>query len=81
MSRLSSILNKIDVEIIKRHKEAVAAGLSFYEDPETKLFVMTESHHRKRKKCCGTSCRHCPYEQINVKPPRVKKSFNGYFYK
>ena len=37
---------------------------------ENGLLVMTESFHLKRGYCCGSECRHCPYEHVNV----VKKT-------
>jgi hypothetical protein len=33
----------------------------FYYNSEGKL-VMTEEYHKKRGKCCGNKCLHCPYE-------------------
>ena len=33
---------------------------------ENGLMVMTEAYHIKRGYCCGSKCRHCPYEHINV---------------
>ena len=32
----------------------------FYMDGNRK--VMTEQYHIKRGYCCGSGCRHCPYE-------------------
>lgn len=29
---------------------------------ENGLLVFTASHHLKRGSCCGSGCRHCPYE-------------------
>ncbi len=26
--------------------------------------VFTESYHKKRGYCCGSGCRHCPYEKV-----------------
>ncbi len=43
------------------HDRASAAGESFYEDPESGLFVFTEFELLRRGRCCGTGCRHCPY--------------------
>ena len=34
---------------------------------ENGFLVVTESYHIKRGYCCGSSCRHCPYEHENVK--------------
>lgn len=25
--------------------------------------VLTRAYHLKRGRCCGSNCRHCPYEQ------------------
>jgi len=33
----------------------------FYKDENDRI-VMTESYHIKRGSCCGSRCRHCPYE-------------------
>ena len=33
----------------------------FYKDDLGDI-VMTESYHIKRRSCCGSRCRHCPYE-------------------
>lgn len=32
--------------------------------------VFTEAYHRRRGTCCGSGCRHCPYEKLD-------KSENG----
>jgi hypothetical protein len=29
--------------------------------------VMTESYHMRRGSCCGSGCRHCPYNPKHVK--------------
>lgn len=34
---------------------------------ENGLKVMTEEYHKKRGYCCGSGCRHCPFE------PKAKK--------
>ena len=51
----------------KPHGEAVAAQQDFYTDPKTGYSVMTEYSHKKRGKCCGSGCRHCPFNHVNVK--------------
>ena len=48
------------------HEEAVSAGREFYADPPTGYLVMTEVAHKKRGRCCGSGCRHCPYDHVNV---------------
>lgn len=34
---------------------------------EDGLTVFTERFHQARGTCCGSRCRHCPYEYVNVK--------------
>ena len=36
----------------------------FYYDKNGRM-VMTEEYHKKRGKCCGNGCLHCPYEPIH----------------
>ena len=31
------------------------------------FLVFTEAYHLKRGACCGSGCRHCPYEPRGVK--------------
>jgi hypothetical protein len=38
----------------------------FYKDKNGNI-VMTESFHIKRGKCCGSHCKHCPYEPLYQK--------------
>ena len=38
----------------------------FYKD-ENGRFVMTESFHIRRGSCCGSKCKHCPYEPLYEK--------------
>jgi hypothetical protein len=49
------------------HKSACLSGTSTYIDPATGYSVFTKDFHLKRGKCCGNSCRHCPYDRINVR--------------
>ena len=51
----------------KVHEEACLAGKDFYKDPTSGYNVFTEVAHRKRGKCCGSGCRHCPFDHVNVK--------------
>ena len=41
------------------------AGEDFYLD-ELGRTVFTEAFHLKRGYCCGSGCRHCPYDRVNV---------------
>ncbi|MEM9293383.1 MAG: DUF5522 domain-containing protein [Acidobacteriota bacterium] len=52
------------------HFEAQAAGDDTYIDPATGYQVYTEGFHRRRGSCCGSGCRHCPYDHVNVPPER-----------
>lgn len=49
-------------EILKLHKEAIENGQDIYFDPETGFAVLTAEFLLKRGYCCGSGCRHCPYE-------------------
>jgi len=73
-------LSELDKEIIRLHKEAVNNNKIFYEDPVTGLLVSTEVKHFKRQRCCGSGCRHCPYNHSAVKDEKLRKKFNGFFY-
>lgn len=43
------------------HSKACARGEQTYEDPVTGYSVFTAVNLEQRGKCCGCSCRHCPY--------------------
>lgn len=49
------------------HERACTKGESTYTDPTSGYLVFTESAHKKRGKCCGSGCRHCPYNHENVR--------------
>lgn len=34
---------------------------------EAGLMVFTERYHLERGYCCGSGCRHCPYNHVQVK--------------
>lgn len=48
------------------HLAACKEGRSTYIDPATGYQVLTSDALQKQGKCCGNSCRHCPYGHINV---------------
>ena len=48
------------------HGSACARGEDVYTDPATGFQVFTARAHKRRGKCCGSQCRHCPYEHVNV---------------
>ncbi|XP_053893662.1 uncharacterized protein C1orf53 homolog [Malaclemys terrapin pileata] len=74
------LLTAAEKRIVALHREACAAGLQNYVDPVTGYLVFTKVAHLQRGKCCGSACRHCPYDQANVKDPSKKKRFNSFFY-
>jgi hypothetical protein len=56
------------------NSRATEAGEDFYYEGE--LVVFTAAYHLKRGYCCGSGCRHCPYEPEDrpagiEKPPRA----------
>ena len=50
----------------RAHDAAVERGEERYTDPETGASVFTELFHLNRGFCCGSGCRHCPYDHVNV---------------
>nr|XP_032802628.1 uncharacterized protein C1orf53-like isoform X4 [Petromyzon marinus] len=75
--------NNLTVEekkILRNHTEACLAGKDTYVDPVSGYSVFTSRSHLLRGKCCGSACRHCPFEQVNVKDRHKKSTYNGYFY-
>jgi hypothetical protein len=40
-------------------------GEDFYYD-ELGRMVFTEQYHLKRGTCCGSGCKHCPFNHVNV---------------
>jgi len=45
------------------HDDAVAHGDPTYDDPESGLSVLTSVALRAQGRCCGSGCRHCPYDE------------------
>ncbi len=62
ISRLNKNYPKYD-EIIKFHKEAIDEGNDIYIDPDTGFAVLTAEFLLNRGYCCGSGCRHCPYDE------------------
>lgn len=55
---------------VEIHAAACAAGKLAYDDPETGYRVFTEVALKSRGVCCGSRCRHCPYNHERVPPLR-----------
>lgn len=49
-------------EVLARHTAALAAGEPTYLDPATGYVVLTADALAARGECCGSGCRHCPWE-------------------
>jgi hypothetical protein len=45
------------------HDAATREGRPTYFDPETGFAVFTASSLREQGRCCGSGCRHCPYDE------------------
>ncbi|KAL3047211.1 hypothetical protein OYC64_021433 [Pagothenia borchgrevinki] len=69
-----------EMDIHRTHREACETKKQMYVDPSSGYKVFTEYAQLQRGKCCGSACRHCPYGQVNVKDPAMKKQFNTLFY-
>lgn len=52
---------RLAAQVVAAHDAAVQRGEDGYLDPESGLFVMCEPTLRRRERCCGSGCRHCPY--------------------
>ena len=70
-SMSSSVTPPLDLEIEEIHRIACERKQKAYIDPASGYQVFTEYFHLQRGKCCGSKCRHCPYEHVNV-PPNKK---------
>jgi hypothetical protein len=53
-------------------KQKLIEGEDFYFN-EQGLMVMTEKYHLERGFCCGSGCKHCPYDYQNVVEPLKSK--------
>ena len=40
---------------------------------ENGSIIMTETYHKKRGVCCGSKCRHCPFDPSYIKGNKVLK--------
>jgi len=49
------------------HRIACVEGRDTYIDPTSGYHVLTSQALLKQRRCCGNSCRHCPYGRFNVR--------------
>jgi hypothetical protein len=47
---------------MRRHDAAIARAEPSYADPTSGLSVFTAEFLARRGYCCGSGCRHCPFE-------------------
>ena len=59
-------------DIEEAHREAVRRGQQTYIDPRTGYTVFTQLAALERGRCCGSGCRHCPYDHVRVPPARKR---------
>lgn len=57
---------ELDDRTSQLHEEACAQLRDTYVDPVSGYRVITETAHRRRGECCGSKCRHCPFDWVNV---------------
>jgi len=48
------------------HRAACERGELSYKDPHTGYLVFTALGLKRQGGCCGSACRHCPYEHQAV---------------
>lgn len=46
----------------RAHDDAERDGRATYVDPATGYMVFTAAALRDQGRCCGSGCRHCPYD-------------------
>lgn len=56
-------------------KKEVVENVHYY--LENGRVVFTELFHLERGKCCGSGCRHCPYDPRHLKGTTKKKDRNS----
>eukprot|EP00756_Hemistasia_phaeocysticola_P005715 Hpha_TRINITY_DN13465_c0_g2::TRINITY_DN13465_c0_g2_i1::g.130825::m.130825/K00798/MMAB, pduO; cob(I)alamin adenosyltransferase len=64
---------KLPPQIEELHRTACEAGDETYTDPSTGFTVFTRVAHMRRGHCCGSGCRHCPYEHFNTPANRAER--------
>jgi 2-iminoacetate synthase ThiH len=50
-------------------KPELIEGKDFYFN-EKGLITFTEHYHLNRGHCCGSGCRHCPFDYVDVPEPK-----------
>lgn len=71
---LNDIERCLPQEVMDAHQTAVAKGAATYKDPKSGLTVFTRQAHIARGVCCGSRCRHCPFNHVKVPGSPAPKS-------
>jgi hypothetical protein len=70
--KFTALRGKIDGVSKSSSDQPLQKDVDYY--IENGRWVFTETYHRKRGYCCGSACRHCPYNHVAVKdrkdPPK-----------
>lgn len=56
------------------HARTCAEGGDGYMDPTTGFFVFSALSHLRRGKCCGSACRHCPFDWQKVSAAKIERA-------
>jgi hypothetical protein len=65
-------MNNIETKIREKNKLLPS---DYYINDEG-LLVFTETYHLNRGYCCGSRCKHCPYEPKSQKGNTIQKNNN-----
>ena len=67
---VTEVLSGIDLSNFDTlNRLACLEGLETYKDPISGYQVLTSEALLKKGKCCGNSCRHCPFGHLSVENP------------
>lgn len=67
---LNAVERALTQPVLDAHQAAVDKGSSTYKDPNSGLTVFTRQAHIARGLCCGSRCRHCPFNHVKVPTDR-----------
>ena len=59
------LMQEIEKQKQKTKPQTLVLNVDYY--IENGRWVFTEVFHQKRGTCCGSGCRHCPFEHVNVR--------------
>lgn len=74
MESQNEIERELPADLAELHAKAVVEGRETYIDPASGCTVFTRLAHLKKRECCGSYCRHCPYNHCNVAHKKSGKS-------